>query len=48
MEFHTNLMGFDIYDKYEWVPKYILYWSNYNSHDILVGRTKFKVIEKHG
>lgn len=46
MEFHTNLMGYDIYEGSKWIPKFVCYWCNIHSDDILLNRTKYKAIEK--
>ena len=47
MEFHINLMGYDVYrENGEWIPKYILYWGKLSSDRILLNKTKYKAVEK--
>lgn len=44
--FHSNLMGMNLYKGDKLIPKYIAYWSGYNSHNILVGKSKIKAVKK--
>lgn len=44
--FCVNLMGYDLYKNGEYIPKYIVYWSGYNSEKILSGKSRIKAIPK--
>lgn len=45
-QFCDSLIGFDVYSFNKVVPRWVLFWSNYNVKDILSGNTKFKVEQK--
>jgi hypothetical protein len=46
-EFHTNLMGLDIYINYILIPKYVLFYMGYDSTKIIFKRYKhLSVIDK--
>lgn len=44
--FHSNLMGMNLYKNGELIPKYIVFWSGYNSHNILIGKSKIKAVKR--
>jgi len=44
--FCDNLRGFKMYLNHIEVPKYILFWKGYKSHDILTGKTNINLIER--
>jgi len=44
--FHQNLSGYDYFKNGKFVPRYILYWSGYNSEMIKTGKTDIKIRPK--
>lgn len=46
LEFHLDLYGKELYKKGKKVPRFILFWSGYDSDKILLGRTDIEVRDK--
>jgi len=43
-DFHSELMGYNLFKNGKFVPKYIAYWTGHNSEDILCGRHDIKAV----